>query len=76
MDLTVSQLNLLIETIGERRKKDSVSQAMLQRLAILAAMSKEGAEVLQQIVNDTFMESKIIVITTAELSKFGLGKGK
>jgi len=74
--LTVPQLNLLIETVGDRKKKESVSQAMLYRLAIVAALSKEGAEVLQQISNDVFLESRIVAVTTQDLSKFGLGRGK
>jgi len=49
---------------------------MLYRLAIVAALSKEGAEVLQQISNDVFLESRIVAVTTQDLSKFGLGRGK
>lgn len=69
-------MNLLIETIGERLKKEGVGQAMLFRLAIAAALSKEGAEVLQQLVNDTFVEAKILPVTTAELAKFGMSMKK
>jgi hypothetical protein len=75
LDLTVPQLNLLIETIGDRRKKDGINQAMLFRLSIVAALSKEGAEIFQQVVNETFSENRILPVTTADLSKLGLKRG-
>ena len=76
MNLTIDQLNLLISVIGERKKKDAVTQAMILRMAVVASLSEEGAKAFQRYVEETFSESRIIPVTSADLSQFGLGGKK
>jgi len=71
--LTVSQLNLLIETIGIRGKKDAMNQAIFMRLAISASLTKEGADLFHQLVDEVFTDRQIIRVTTENLSKFKIG---
>ena len=75
MDLTISQLNLLIEVIGDRLSKQGANQALVMRLAIASSLSKEGAEVFQRFIDETFRKEEThIILRPDELSKFGMKK--
>ncbi len=75
MNLTIGQLNLLIVVIGDRMNKQAANTALSMRIAIVAALSKEGAEAFQAYIDEVFMDRRVIPVTTEDLSKFGLGKG-
>jgi hypothetical protein len=72
LNLTMGQLNLLIVTIGERKNKDYINSAIVMRLAVVAALSKEGAEAFQELVHRTFDKNVIVPVGPEDLAKFGL----
>jgi len=72
LNLTMGQLNLLIVTIGERKNKDYINSAIVMRLAVVAALSKEGAEAFQELVHRTFDKNVIVPVEPEDLAKFGL----
>ena len=46
---------------------------MVMRMAIVSALTKEGAETFQKYIDEVFVEENIIVpVTNEDLSKFGM----
>ena len=73
MELTVAQLNLLIERIADRVSKREANQAIVMRLAIAAALTKEGGEVFQEYIDGIFdTPENTLILKPENLSKFGL----
>jgi len=71
LNLTVAQLNLFVEVIGDRLRKDNANQAMIMRMAVVASLTKEGNEAFQKYIDEVFETPKLI-IASSDLTKFGL----
>lgn len=50
-----------------------MNQAIFMRLAISASLTKEGADLFHQLVDEVFTDRQIIRVTTENLSKFKIG---
>lgn len=72
LELTVDQLNLFILTIGERKTKEAANSAIIMRMAVAANLSKEGAEVFHQFVQDAFYEQRVRIIKPEDFNKLGM----
>ena len=70
--LTISQLNLLVGTICERKRREAVLATKLQRLAIVSSFSKDGDAEFNRIVSEMEEESNIIVVKPQDLVNYGL----
>lgn len=77
LDLTLNQLNIQLVRIGERKKQESMTTAILMRISVIGAMSKEGARQFDKFVKNlsVTMEEiqKPVCVKTEDLAKFSMG---
>lgn len=45
----------------------------MMRMAIVSALTKEGAEAFNRVIEETFNDTSIIAVSPSDLAKFGLG---
>lgn len=77
LSLTIDQLKLMLNRIGERKKRDAITGASLMKFAISASLSKEGHEAFQDMVKEVLDDEPVIKIAKPEdLKEFGMGTGK